>query len=534
MAPPPRRNPQQNPTRRKGEEPWLAASLRPANFLPGLAIGFLLGLLLDLSSSWRPKSSSPPAPAAAPARGSSSKRASGSSFASGGEELKMVLVVRQDLKMGAGKIASQCAHAATGLYAELFSSNRGLLRQWEQLGQAKIVLTCKNQQEMNRLKETAEHRGIPTFIVADAGRTEVLAGSKTVLAIGPAASRASRRERADQLKPKPSTPSRAAPPAHGLLLPLLAASRRGRSARQAPFFRDLATPIPSHRGVSRFASGASPSATPPPPPIFTLDDRYAAADFSPDPTASDLLPVASSPSPRAAASRSPPWDLSRGKVSLATRIPHGWGRRAGSERGARFAAAREPWRPTSCHDSGGAVTGVPAQAPAGTEPVANGGEVEREEWVTVFGFSIGDTNLVLREFEKCGVILRHHSGPRDGNWIHILYQRSYDAQKALQKNGIQLSSGLIVGVKPIDAVHRQQLDESFARSSQGGFMVSLPSKSLGLKSTGASHQLGALPRPYDPKANTNVSRDAGRRATGSVAAPAKSILTNVMDLIFGI
>jgi PTH2 family peptidyl-tRNA hydrolase len=122
MAPPPRRNPQQNPTRRKvrvrarttqrcpcprhqfrkhpnslvysllsqGEEPWLAASLRPANFLPGLAIGFLLGVLLDLSSSWRPKSSPAPAPAAASARGSSSKRASGSSFASGGEELKMV------------------------------------------------------------------------------------------------------------------------------------------------------------------------------------------------------------------------------------------------------------------------------------------------------------------------------------------------------------------------------------------------------------------------------------------------------------
>jgi len=67
----------------------------------------------------------------------------------------------------------------------IICSNRGLLRQWEQLGQAKIVLTCKNQQEMNRLKETAEHRGIPTFIVADAGRTQVLAGSKTVLAIGP-------------------------------------------------------------------------------------------------------------------------------------------------------------------------------------------------------------------------------------------------------------------------------------------------------------------------------------------------------------
>ncbi|XP_025807703.1 probable peptidyl-tRNA hydrolase 2 isoform X3 [Panicum hallii] len=350
MAPPPRRNSPQNPTRRKGEEPWLAASLRPANFLPGLAIGFLLGLLLDLSSSWKPKGRPAPAPAAAPARGSSSKRASKGSSGSGGEELKMVLVVRQDLKMGAGKIASQCAHAATGLYAELMSSNRGLLRQWEQLGQAKIVLTCKNQQEMNRLKETAEHRGIPTFIVADAGRTQVLAGSKTVLAIGP-----------------------------------------GRKA--------------------------------------------------------DI-------------------DSVTGKLRLL--------------------------------------------------------------------FSTGDTNLVLREFEKCGVILRHHSGPRYGNWIHILYQRSYDARKALQKNGIQLSSGLIVGVKSIDPVHRQQLDERLIGSNQGGFMVSLPSKSLTLKSAGASNQLGALPRPYDPKANTNVNRDAGRRATGSVAAPAKSIVTNVMDLIFGI
>ncbi|KAG8067966.1 hypothetical protein GUJ93_ZPchr0005g14274 [Zizania palustris] len=187
MAPPPRRSP--NPDRGgkgKGEEPWLAASLRPGNFLPGLAIGFLLGLLLDLSTSWRPKSAPALAPAAPAPRGS--KRTGGSPSAgggTGGEELKMVLVVRQDLKMGTGKIASQCAHAATGLYAELLASNRGLLRQWEQFGQAKIVLTCKNQQEMNRLKESAEHRGIPTFVVADAGRTQVLSGSKTVLAVGP-------------------------------------------------------------------------------------------------------------------------------------------------------------------------------------------------------------------------------------------------------------------------------------------------------------------------------------------------------------
>ncbi|XBJ26766.1 hypothetical protein VPH35_004125 [Triticum aestivum] len=324
-----------------------------------------------------------------------------------------------------------------------------------------------------------------------------------------------------------------------------AARRGGRAARQSPFFRDLASPIPSHRGGgSRFASPAAaapPSATPPPPPLFTLDDRFAAADFSPDPTASDLLPVASSPSPRAGAgSRSPSWDRSRGKASA-----HGSPMDGVVEPPRKELLALPP--PSSpCTPPPPTATSVAAEAPspvtpateaARTEPAApaSEGKADGEEWVTVFGFSLRDTNLVLREFEKCGVILRHHSGPREGNWIHILYQHSYDARKALQKNGIQLCSGVIIGVKHIDPVHRQQLDDRLAGINQGGFMVSLPSKSLVLKSnTGASNQLGALPRPYDPKSSTNVIRDAGRRTTGSVAAPAKSIVTNVMDLIFGI
>ncbi|KAJ7965935.1 peptidyl-tRNA hydrolase 2, mitochondrial [Quillaja saponaria] len=158
------------------EKEWLAVSFRPENFIPGLVIGFIFGLLLDLTK---------------PNKNHSAKK----SFLSGklqqqclvsingDQELKMVLVVRQDLKMKTGKIASQCAHAATGMYAELMQ--RSLLRQWEQCGQPKIVVTCKSQQAMNRLREEAESIGLPTFVVADAGRTQVLAGSKTVLAIGP-------------------------------------------------------------------------------------------------------------------------------------------------------------------------------------------------------------------------------------------------------------------------------------------------------------------------------------------------------------
>ncbi|XP_062163613.1 probable peptidyl-tRNA hydrolase 2 isoform X2 [Alnus glutinosa] len=235
------RNPSQSAKKQlKQEREWLALSFRPENFIPGLVIGFIFGLLLDLSkpskNHMRKQNFSP---------GKPQQEYLGSNIDD--QEMKMVcpvilefvssnaqhnkaveismghpsvnlkvLVVRQDLKMKSGKIASQCAHAATGMYAELMQRyhctdydsphpcaeepafsflrvvvhlaenfNRPLLRQWEQCGQPKIVVTCKNQQEMNKLKDAAETIGLPTFNVADAGRTQVLAGSKTVLAIGP-------------------------------------------------------------------------------------------------------------------------------------------------------------------------------------------------------------------------------------------------------------------------------------------------------------------------------------------------------------
>ncbi|KAF3675071.1 Peptidyl-tRNA hydrolase 2, mitochondrial [Capsicum annuum] len=165
----------------KEEKEWLGSSFKPENFIPGIVIGFIIGLLMDLSKHSKSSNSlkktsnllnrNQPEKILAPSKAD--------------EELKMVLVVRQDLKMAQGKVASQCAHAATGMYADLMQSDQYLLRQWEQCGQPKIVVTCKNQQEMNKLKEAAENIGLPTFVVADAGRTQVASGSRTVLAVGP-------------------------------------------------------------------------------------------------------------------------------------------------------------------------------------------------------------------------------------------------------------------------------------------------------------------------------------------------------------
>ncbi|XP_019432243.1 PREDICTED: peptidyl-tRNA hydrolase 2, mitochondrial isoform X2 [Lupinus angustifolius] len=161
------------------EKEWLAGSFKPENFIPGLVIGFIFGLFLDLT---KPDGNNHLSKKSV-SSGKLQQKLSVSS--NGDQDLKMVLIVRQDLKMKPGKIASQCAHAATGMYAELMQSGRSILRRWEQCGQAKIVVTCRNQQEMNNLKEAADSIGLPTFVVADAGRTQVLAGSKTVLAVGP-------------------------------------------------------------------------------------------------------------------------------------------------------------------------------------------------------------------------------------------------------------------------------------------------------------------------------------------------------------
>jgi len=85
-----------------------------------------------------------------------------------------------------GKIAAQCGHAAVGCYKRSRRQCPSALSAWERTGCAKIAVKCPSEDEMIKIIELAAKKGLPMYLVEDAGRTQIAAGSRTVLGIGPA------------------------------------------------------------------------------------------------------------------------------------------------------------------------------------------------------------------------------------------------------------------------------------------------------------------------------------------------------------
>ncbi|XP_050385162.1 uncharacterized protein LOC126801752 [Argentina anserina] len=99
------------------------------------------------------------------------------------QDFKMVLVVRNDLKMGKGKIAAQCSHATLGLYKKLLRRAPKSLNRWEMCAQPKVVLKVETEEEMLVLQDRAKSLNLPNHITVDAGKTQIAPNSRTVMAI---------------------------------------------------------------------------------------------------------------------------------------------------------------------------------------------------------------------------------------------------------------------------------------------------------------------------------------------------------------
>lgn len=99
-------------------------------------------------------------------------------------ELKQVIVVRGDLKMGKGKIAAQCAHAAIEAMLKTKEKSPENVDAWLEQGMPKVVLKISSEREMLELFQRMK-KNLPCALITDAGRTQIKTGTKTCFGCGP-------------------------------------------------------------------------------------------------------------------------------------------------------------------------------------------------------------------------------------------------------------------------------------------------------------------------------------------------------------
>ena len=97
--------------------------------------------------------------------------------------MKMVLVVRKDLKMNTGKIAAQCCHAAIRVFE---SAKPWEIDDWvSESGSKTICLQAPSEKNLMACEKAARKKGLNCCVIRDAGRTQIDPFTRTVLAIGP-------------------------------------------------------------------------------------------------------------------------------------------------------------------------------------------------------------------------------------------------------------------------------------------------------------------------------------------------------------
>jgi len=98
------------------------------------------------------------------------------------DEKVVYLIVRNDLKMGKGKIAAQCGHAIQFVTR---ACDDLLFGEYEKCGYPKICLKVETFDEFVALRNKLLDAKVRVFTVVDAGHTQVEPHTETCFAIGP-------------------------------------------------------------------------------------------------------------------------------------------------------------------------------------------------------------------------------------------------------------------------------------------------------------------------------------------------------------
>lgn len=133
--------------------------------------------------------------------------------------------------------------------------------------------------------------------------------------------------------------------------------------------------------------------------------------------------------------------------------------------------------------------------------------IDRNQWITVFGFPSNAASVVLACFANYGTIVDKRF-PTQGNWVHLKYNSPVEASKALSLNGKLISNNVMIGVSLYQC---KEGDKENANTS-----LNMPIKVRSLRQSFVSPQ----------NSNTVLSpENVPHKSTG--------IVTKAMEYVFG-
>ena len=103
-------------------------------------------------------------------------------------EYKQTVILRSDLNMSVGKMVSQACHASLESSEIVRVHHREVWEKWRREGAKKVILKVVSRKELLTLEQKAKKLGVRCYLVRDRGLTEIVPGTLTAVAIGPASS----------------------------------------------------------------------------------------------------------------------------------------------------------------------------------------------------------------------------------------------------------------------------------------------------------------------------------------------------------
>jgi len=98
---------------------------------------------------------------------------------------KQAILIRKDINLSKGKAIAQGAHASIDSFLKSQKELDSCADSWLNEGMKKVVLEVQDERELVLYFQKAKDLGLPACLITDAGHTEIPAGTKTAVGVGP-------------------------------------------------------------------------------------------------------------------------------------------------------------------------------------------------------------------------------------------------------------------------------------------------------------------------------------------------------------